>query len=692
MDIKKLCIHCMHEKPTADGACPHCGKTNSQYERNPNHLPPMTPLNGKYLLGRALGQGGFGITYIALDTHLQVIVAIKELYLRNINSRQADHTVSISNSNRMVFEENRKRFLNEARVLAMFGEKDKEGIVSVRDHFEENGTAYIVMEYLDGITLKEHIKANGPMSFDEAQRVMESVGHALMKVHEFNMIHKDVGPDNIMVLSNGGVKLLDFGAATAVHRDSGDIISFKRGYAPPEQYMENGRIGAWTDIYALAATTYFCITGVKPVDAMQRNAGQKLEPPSKHGAKINAKIETALMKAMELRPNERYHKMEDFLNAIRGGGRKPGKPLLPLLAVGAVAVALVVFLSSNPAEPVTTDPEQPPESTVQTEPQVQYQVGDTIPMTLGTYVVESYTNPGLILGIDSGFCDDGARLVLKEYSLANRNRVMITDVVEDGFYNLQIGHTSSFLQTNNTQELGATVIQNSQMMDSGTEKWVFVYCGTENGRDVVMIKNAANSVMAPEQGIVEAGRSIVIAEQNANDDSQKWYLTWNELDPNEEPVHVYHEGDMVEHESGVHTVASAFDGVTMWAVSSNAELAEPEMIVWENVWDSTQHFNFEFVGESRYRITPVSQPGKCLEFDEATGRVYLRDVSDNVNQLFRVVYTGYNMYLIQAYNDNILGYDYVDGDVINGKAIVVKPYADFADSRQVKWLLGDINE
>ena len=698
MDIKKICIYCMQEKPQADGVCPHCGKDNRNYERNPQHLPPMTPLNGKYLLGRALGQGGFGITYIALDTHLQVPVAIKELYLKDINRRNSGHTVTLTNNDIALFEENRKRFLQEARVLAMFNEKDKDGIVSVRDHFEENGTAYIVMEYLDGITLKQYVKQKDKFSIEDTNKIIMSVANALMKVHEFGVIHKDVGPDNIMVLRDGSVKLLDFGAATNLYkRESGDIVSFKRGYAPPEQYRENGRLGPWTDVYALAATMYFCLTGVKPVESMKRDAGETLQPFSKYGIKLNSKMENAIMKAMALSPNERYHSVEEFTNAMLMGTKKTNKGLWGVVSGLAVLAMVVVFLissgGSKPAQDPGTD-ETNGTSIQATEDEVLYQVGDTIPMFLGTYMIESYSTPGLVMGVDSGFSDNGASLILTEYSELNRNRIMVTDAVAgDGFYNLQAAHTNSFLQAYNTQELGAPLIQHADMMDSGTEKWVFVYCGQENGRDIVILKNAADLVMAPQDGVMEAGTPLVLAEQNMDDASQKWYLNWSEKNQEEPDVHVYMEGDLVETETGVHTVASAYDGITMWAMSSHESLEEPELIVWENVWDSTQHFRFELVEESRYRIYPVNQPegaNQCIEHDEETGRVYLRDVSDNVNQLFRVVYTGYNMYLIQAYNECIVGFEINKDSGINGSAIVVKPYEEFADSRQVKWLLGDV--
>ena len=695
MDFKKFCIHCMHEKTSVGGKCPHCGNENESYAQNPEHLAPTTPLNGKYLLGKALGQGGFGITYIALDTHLQVPVAIKELYLKNICRRQPDHTVSIAANDQYIFEENRKRFLQEARVLAMFNEKDSEGIVNVRDHFEENGTAYIVMEYLDGITLRQYVKGKGKLSFEESKAIIDSVGHALMKIHEFGVIHKDVGPDNIMVIKGNQVKLLDFGGATNMHKkDSDELISFKRGYAPPEQYVQNGRIGPWTDIYALAATMYFCLTGVKPPDAMERKAGTELKLPSKMGVKISSKMEAVLMTAMEMMPSKRYHTVEDFFNAMSSQSKKPNKILWAVLGVVAViAVALIFALGGGSDKPEIDPTEEQASSSVvdenvpeETEP--PYQIGDTIPVTMGTYLFESYVDPGIVVGIDSGFADDGAHLILKYNEAVNRNRIMVTP--HDGFYNFQAGHTGSFLQAW-TQELGTPIVQGLQAMDTGTEKWVFVYCGEEDGRIVVSLKNAAGSVMAPKDGIVEAGNDVVLAEWNPDDDTQKWYMTWSERNPDDPFLPVYYEGDLVETiTDNAYTIASALDGKTMCSVSSYSELAETELIVWETVWDETQWFFFELLEESRYRIYPAWQPDgtrKCLEYDEATGRVLLRDVSDNNNQLFRVVYTGYNMYLIQAYNESVLGFEIAEDGSINGNAVEVKPYEEFTDNRQMKWLL-----
>ena len=688
MDIRKLCIHCMHEKPQADGICPHCGSAGNDYTPQPNHLPPMTPLNGKYLLGKVLGQGGFGITYIALDTHLQVPVAIKELYLKNINQRGADRSVIVSSGDRHIFEENRKRFLQEARVLAMFNEQDNEGIVNVRDHFEENGTAYIVMEYLNGITLKKYVKQKGKLSLEEAKAVIDSVGHALMKIHEFGVIHKDVGPDNIMVLKGGKVKLLDFGGATNMYqKETGDIISFKRGYAPPEQYMENGRIGPWTDIYALAATMYFCLTGNKPTDAMERKAGKELKHPSKCGAKINDKLETVLMTALELQPNMRYRSVEEFLNALNPKIRRGGRRGL-IAGIAAVVVLLLVLIlggnSNNPRGGLLKQLFNPLEP------------GDIISMTDGTYIFESYLNQEIIMGIDSGFGDDGARLLLKAYKESNRNRITLTQASSgpDSYW-LNIAHTGSTLMPKGgTSEPGNSIVQLSDPLQNNTDKWYFIYCGKEDGREVVILKNTAGYALAPEGGLVQDGVPLVLAKMDLTDDSQKWYLSYNKKNLLEPDTPVYHPGDLVTTLSGVYTLKSCYDNNSMWSVSSYAALEEPELIVWENVWDETQHFRFELVGKDMYRIYPVKQAqgeNKCLEFDEQSGKVVVRNGINTSEQMFHVVYSGYNVCKIQAANGDSLGYKASANGQHNGHVIWVTPDEEFTDSKLAMWMLSNVD-
>ena len=577
MNFNRICYGCMQEKISEKGICPHCGFDNATYMVPKDHLPPKTPLNGKYLLGKALGQGGFGITYLALDMQLQIPVAIKELFIRKVNYRSQTRTVSISPSGRNSFDLHKQRFLKEARILASFNEADNEGIVQVRDFFEEGGTAYMVMEYLQGSTLKDYVSKKGKLTFDETMSVLTPVFHALTKIHEFGVIHKDIGPDNIMVLSNGQVKLLDFGGAYSMFAtDVADVVSFKRGYAPPEQYMANGNIGPWSDVYSLAATMRFCLTGKKPIEAMERKTGKELESLSSLGVKISKTAEAAINKAMSLDPKERYKKVEDFQQDLLLAKKNP-KPV-KLIAVAAavilmVSAGLMLFKDKTPTSSSETgngevqnseSHEQTEQEAVDNVEEPAYALGDSLPFELGTYIFENYADPNLIMGIDSGFGDDGAALILKSYEDANRNRIMVTDMVEDdGFYNLQAAHTNSFIQTAESQDLGSQVVQLAEMRDIGTQKWYFIYCGHENDKDVVMIQNAAGSVLAPSEDVATEGTPIVLSEPDMNSNARKWYVRWSEKDPSEEDVIVYNEGDMVESKSGIWNIASALDGVTM---------------------------------------------------------------------------------------------------------------------------------
>lgn len=713
MDFKKICINCMKEKPTVGGFCPNCGFKNEDYQVPVNELPPLTPLNGKYLLGKSLGSGGFGITYLALDTQLQVVVAIKELFLKKISIRDSDSTISVSSKDKACFEENKKRFLQEARVLAMFNEKENEGVVIVKEYFEEKNTAYIVMEYLDGETLKEKVKRK-PLSFEETRDLMEPVCHALMKIHQFKVVHLDVTPDNIMLLGDHRAKLLDFGGSKTIgSQDKSNQYSFKKGYAPLEQRKENGKIGEWTDVFSTAATMYYCMTGNKPVDVNDRLAGKELKRPSELGLTIPQNSEDAMMRALELDPDNRFRTMEEFWAEFNAVPKKDKKKAIRIIAVAAVILAVIIGIfgfgnSSDDGKASTsleeteigTDTEKPVDF-VSTEEEVaeKPELGETIMVDLGTYILENAADRNYIMGIAGGFGDDGTPLVLKDYEDSNKNRLFVTDEdPNDGFYNLRAAHTNSFIETTESQELGETVRQFAEISNAGTEKWCFVYCGHDDEKDMdeVILINAAGSVLAPKDGLVENGTELVLADYNMDDEKQKWYMRWSEKDDSEDDVAVYHEGDLVEDISGIHNISSALDGMTSFCISRDTAFhPEPTVVVFHSEWltDEDTSFGFEFVPtgfESRYKIFPTDQlenEHKCLEYNPDTNELVMRDESDNENQLFRLVYVHSNTYLIQTYNESVVGFDLDEQGQAVGVAVMSRPYDAVADSRLVSWLI-----
>lgn len=311
---------CMIDKGKHE-ICPHCGYKEGIIPNEQYHLLPGTILNGRYLIGKALGHGGFGITYLGFDTNQGVKLAIKEYMPSELATRFSNEKqISIySGKKQQYFNYGLEKFLDEAKTLARFS--NHPSIVSVYDYFEENKTAYLVMRYLEGITLGDYVsKQGGRIPYELAMNIMMPVVDALREVHNYGMIHRDISPDNIYITSKKQVKLLDFGAARHAIGEQNKSLSIilKPGYAPPEQYYSNGKQGPWTDIYATAATIYRLITGISPGEAMERMIDDKLTLPSKYGIEIDEKIEQALIKGLSLKVEDRYQTMKEFQDEILG--------------------------------------------------------------------------------------------------------------------------------------------------------------------------------------------------------------------------------------------------------------------------------------------------------------------------------------------------------------------------------------
>ncbi|MCD8218641.1 MAG: protein kinase [Clostridiales bacterium] len=311
-----FCPYCMsHVEPGE--ACTVCGLTQGVYQPAPHHLPPGTILSGRYLLGRVLGEGGFGITYIGRDLRLEMKVAVKEYFPVDRVSRNAEKSLSVarySTGDTIEYEKGLKKFLYEARTLTRM-EKQPE-IVMVRDYFEANGTAYIVMEYVDGMDFVELLKQRGGrIPPEELFGLMEPLFGALSEVHKAGLLHRDISPDNLM-LEKGKIRLLDFGCAREVTVGSETMtIALKQGYGPIEQYQGKGQ-GPWTDVYALSATIYFCLTGRKPPQALDRTLNDDLIPPRDLGVDITPAQQKALLKGMAVNPVLRYQSTEELYGGL----------------------------------------------------------------------------------------------------------------------------------------------------------------------------------------------------------------------------------------------------------------------------------------------------------------------------------------------------------------------------------------
>jgi formylglycine-generating enzyme required for sulfatase activity len=235
-------------------------------------------LLAEYKIVKLLGEGGFGLTYLAFDTHLEKKVAVKEYMPSDFSIRQNSTTiVPKSEASKTDYEWGLEAFINEAKTLAKF---DDINIVRIHRFFKQNGTAYLIMEFCEGGCLSERFSEKKPMSEPEVQALITPLMNGLQLVHEANVYHRDIKPDNIMFRSDGAPVLIDFGAARQVlgakSRSITTIVT--PGYAPIEQYSSKGKLGPWTDIYSLAAVAYACLTGQRPADATDRVVEDDIEP------------------------------------------------------------------------------------------------------------------------------------------------------------------------------------------------------------------------------------------------------------------------------------------------------------------------------------------------------------------------------------------------------------------------------
>lgn len=287
------------------------------YKVENRELPPFSILSGRYLTGKVLGKGGFGITYIGWDLYQNRKIAIKEFYVQERRDQRNDsgitaYTGSMKTEQVYGVKDN----LKEAENLALFFTLP--GVVSVRDFFYENGTAYMVMEYIEGKTLREYLDlCGGSFLVGTALELLYPVAEALSVIHQAGIIHRDVSPDNIMVSVHSDIKLIDFGAARRNDYHERQIqVVLRSGYAPIEQYTFDGVQGPWTDVYAYCATLYKVMTGTKPQDAVERSRHDRLVSPSVLGVRLPPGIEHAMMGGLQLYREQRIQSMQQLIQGL----------------------------------------------------------------------------------------------------------------------------------------------------------------------------------------------------------------------------------------------------------------------------------------------------------------------------------------------------------------------------------------
>ena len=327
----KRCLGCMELFEEQFDICPKCGYIEGSEAEEAIHLVPGTILANRYVIGKSIGYGGFGVTYIAWDGKLEQKVAVKEYLPSEFSTRMAGQSqITMYNGEKSEqFKDGLKKFVEEAKRLAKF--QSEPGIVTIYDSFEENDTAYIVMEYLEGETLASKLNREKTIPENEAVKMLTPIMETLKVVHAEGIIHRDISPDNIFITKDGEVKLIDFGAAryatTSYSRSLTVVV--KPGYSPEEQYRSKGDQGPHTDVFALAATLYKMVTGKTPPDAMERRGkienGKKdiLTEPHILNSEISINRENAILNALNIRIVDRTPDIDTFLKELNS--KEPAK-------------------------------------------------------------------------------------------------------------------------------------------------------------------------------------------------------------------------------------------------------------------------------------------------------------------------------------------------------------------------------
>lgn len=315
------CTSCFEQYEEKFNVCPYCGYYEDMQENPINRLPHGVVLNGRYIVGKTLGVGGFGITYKAWDLKLENVVAIKEYFPSSLVNRApgSKNIILINNKNEKIFKIGYNRLLDESRYVAKM--QGKANILNVNAFFEENNTTYMVMEYLDGIQLRDIVRKRGKITVNEAIDLIANICDALKVVHSEKIIHRDIAPDNIIVKTDSSgrinkMTLIDFGNSRLSGVNELDEIIVKEGFSPVEQYDNVHRQGAWTDVYAIGATLYYALSGIKPTESRKRKEEDMLIPLHKLDSNIPINLSNVIMRAMAIEEHLRYQNVVDMKRDI----------------------------------------------------------------------------------------------------------------------------------------------------------------------------------------------------------------------------------------------------------------------------------------------------------------------------------------------------------------------------------------
>lgn len=654
---KRYCPDCLKEVSGEGKVCTHCGFSMENTEQPREALPMFTVLAERYLLGRVIGQGGFGITYAARDLLLDLPCAVKELFLRRKSSRSGDGTVQNGPKDSGSFEELKEHVRAEARILALFRETDGEGIVSVRDVAEAFGTVYLVMEYVRGTTLRERIAERGPLSFPEMKDLLRPVERSCGKLHALGVVHGDVSPDNIMIRDDGFPKLLDFGSAWR----SGEgkrLWQIRRGYAAPELYGEEGQPGPWTDVYALAATCMFCLTGETIPDVPARRRGEELPEPD-----IPKYALEALRKGLALSVRDRWPDTASFRAALEKPGRRIGPAWPALLAAGALIAFLAVNLSGfpgngaellRPSSPLSSAAEEMPENSGTAEAGgLSDSAGESGPSSSeefsgssgaeeavfdaafpspGTYVFRNEA-AGNALCVPGNFPDNGAELCCLNYEARNSFRFAVIPEADGEGAVIRASHTNSPLTASGTEQDVPFLTQDARGVP---ELWSFEKLrGAESGPDVYRIREASGRRYWT---VLSDGR-IRLLPEDRTDPAQRWILSWEERSGEEPDVLARTDGEDAQGLSGTffaencakegqYLVPAADQGLQISGTAAPLLLREEGEGGRFRTADGALLLHIRYAGYNRFTLGIPGEIELLLGIDPASGALFARTAEE----------------------------------------------------------------
>ncbi len=450
-----FCPHCFLD--TTEGICPRCGFAISEYKTPEKALKPGTIVGRNYKIGRVLGIGGFGITYTGHDLRTNARYAIKEYMPSQVAIRVENGTLEVPKSeDQETYDQGLTMFLEETNILITLTQCPS--IVQAFDFIHENKTGYLIMEFLDGISLKSILRENGTVAADFALEVLLKVADALRSVHNKGLLHRDISPENIMVMPDNSIKLIDFGAARFFvgSKNKDATLILKPGFAPPEQYTNDGTQGEWTDIYALAATYYKVITGNTLPDARTRAIHDTVERLDNHYVSVSHHVGLTIHQALSLNYKQRPQNIDQFVDDLLGRPAYTEAPNEPTQA------AILQQPTEEIKQPTFFDrwfkekpakKEKPPKSTPQPAPQQDYgggiPVGTVVDLRPFVRVVSGSINLGqwtipadreMSVGRDFNSCD----LVVYGNSISRKhctvtyssqsNCFLLTDYSSNGTY------------------------------------------------------------------------------------------------------------------------------------------------------------------------------------------------------------------------------------------------------------------